>query len=102
MNPLRKDSPIFTKSLWVFGKARWLVGVLLALLGTLGTIFSVEDLNTQLRTDIPGLRCWFPVAMESSKFTIAMSPFVTVWYATICGWRAATGWKRRALRFNRW
>ena len=32
MNYLRKGSAIHTKSLWVFGKARWLVGIILSLL----------------------------------------------------------------------
>jgi tetratricopeptide (TPR) repeat protein len=78
MNFLRKGTTIQSKSLWVFGKARWVAGAILAILGTLGTLLGVPALNTQLRTDIPGIRCWFPMPMDSSKFTIVMSPFVTV------------------------
>ena len=47
-------------------------------LGAVGTFLGVPNLSNQLRTDVPGLRCWYPVPMESSKFTIVMSPFVTV------------------------
>ncbi len=78
MKTLRKGSLLHTKSLWVVGKARWLVGVTLFVLGTLGTLLGVPALSNQLRTDLPGVRCWFPVPMDSSKFTIVMSPFVTV------------------------
>ena len=78
MNYLRKGSFLHTKSLWLFGKARWLFAALLFVLGTLGTLLGVPTLGNQVRTDVPGLRCWFPVPMDSSKFTIVMSPFVTV------------------------
>jgi tetratricopeptide (TPR) repeat protein len=82
MNPFRKGSTLptklQTKSLWLFGKARWVLGATLALLGTLGTLLGVPALNTQLRTDVPGLRCWFPVPMDDANFTVVMSPFVTV------------------------
>lgn len=78
MNLFRKGSVLQTKSLWVFGKARWLVGIVLSILGIVGTMLGVPALNNQLRTDVPGLRCWFPVPMDNSKFTIVMSPFVTV------------------------
>ena len=78
MNYLRKGSFLHTRSLWIFGKARWLFAAILFVLGTLGTLLGVPSLSNQLRTDLPGLRCWFPVPMEGSKFSIAMSPFVTV------------------------
>jgi tetratricopeptide (TPR) repeat protein len=78
MKYFRKGSPLNTKSLWLYGKARWLVGIILFILGTLGTLLGVPALSSQLRTDVPGLRCWFPVPMDSSKFTIVMSPFVSV------------------------
>jgi tetratricopeptide (TPR) repeat protein len=78
MNYLRKGSHLHTKSLWVFGRARWVAGAILAILGTLGTLLGVPALNTQVRTDIPGIRCWFPMPMDGSKFTVVMSPFVSV------------------------
>lgn len=78
MNYFRKGSSLQTRSLWVFGKARWLIGVILCVLGAVGTFLGVPDLSNRLRTELPVLRCWYPVAMDSSKFTIVMSPFVTV------------------------
>lgn len=54
------------------------MGAILFVLGTLGTLLGVPALSNQLRTDLPGFRCWFPLPMDSSKFTIVMSPFVTV------------------------
>jgi tetratricopeptide (TPR) repeat protein len=75
---ISKGSLLHTRSLWVFGKARWLLGAILFVLGTLGTLLGVPALGNQLRTDVPGLRCWFPAPMDNSKFTIVMSPFVTV------------------------
>jgi tetratricopeptide (TPR) repeat protein len=78
MKHLRKGSLLRTRSFWMFGKARWLAGAILALLGTLATLLGVPELNNQIRTDLPGFRCWFPVPMDDSKFTLAMSPFVTV------------------------
>lgn len=78
MKYLRKGTPLHTKGLWVFGKTRWIFGLILSLLGLVGTLLGVPALNTQVRTDVPGIRCWFPVPMDDSKFTIALSPFVTV------------------------
>ena len=78
MNFFRKGTAIQTKSSWLLGKTRWVVGVVLALIGTVGTILGVPALGNQIRTDVPGLRCWIPVPMDSSKFTVVMSPFVTV------------------------
>jgi tetratricopeptide (TPR) repeat protein len=73
-----KGTLLRRRSLWAVGKARWIFGALLFVLGTLGTLLGVPALGKQLRTEIPGVRCWLPVPMDSSKFTIAMSPFVTV------------------------
>ena len=78
MNFIRKGTTIHTRSKWLVGKTRWAIGVVLALIGTLGTILGVPALSNQIRTEVPGLRCWMPVPMDSSKFTVAMSPFVTV------------------------
>lgn len=64
--------------LWVFGRARWLLGATLFVLGAIGALMGIPDLNAQLRSELPGLRCWVPVPMAESKFTVAMSPFVTV------------------------
>ncbi|HXF61864.1 MAG TPA: tetratricopeptide repeat protein [Caldilineaceae bacterium] len=78
LRTLLRGSLIRTRSLWIFGKARWLVGLALAALGTLGTLLGVPELNQQMRTEIPGLRCWFPVPMDDAKFTVALAPFVEV------------------------
>lgn len=78
MDIFGKGSPLRSRSLWVYGKARWLLGVILFVLGTVATFLGVPALGNQLRTDLPGMRCWFPLQMDDSKFTIAMSPFVTV------------------------
>jgi len=64
--------------LWVFGRARWLLGAVLFVLGAIGALMGIPDLNAQLRSDLPGLRCWAPVPMDDAKFTVAMSPFVSV------------------------
>ena len=34
--------------------------------------------DAQVCTDVPGLRGWFPVPMDDSKFTVVTSPFITV------------------------
>ena len=60
------------------GKARWALGLTLAVLGALGTFLGVPDLNEQMRTELPGLRCWAPAPMDNTKFTLAMSPFIVV------------------------
>lgn len=73
-----KNSWLRTRSLWAFGKARWIFGLFLLVVGTLGTLLGVPALGSQLRTDLPGVRCWLPVPMDASKFTIVMSPFVTI------------------------
>src|SRR5688572_21084255 len=78
MRYLGKGTLLRTRSLWAVGKARWIFGALLFVLGTLGTLLGVPALSNQVRTEIPGVRCWLPVPMDSAKFTIAMSPFVTV------------------------
>lgn len=54
------------------------MGLALTLVGTVGTLLGVPALGQQIRTDIPGIRCWLPVPMEEGKFTLAMAPFVTV------------------------
>jgi tetratricopeptide (TPR) repeat protein len=78
MHYFRKGSLLHTRSSWIYGKARWILGAVLFVLGTLGTFLGVPALGNQLRTEVPGLRCWLPVPMDNSKFTVAMSPFVTV------------------------
>jgi tetratricopeptide (TPR) repeat protein len=78
MRYFSKGSPLLTRSFWLFGKARWVFGLFLTVLGIVGTLLGVPDLNQQLRTDLPGLRCWFPVPMDEAKFTVAMAPFVAV------------------------
>jgi tetratricopeptide (TPR) repeat protein len=78
MRNLVGNTLLRTRSLWIFGKARWLVGLFLAALGTVASLMGIPELNQQVRTDLPGFRCWFPVPMDEAKFTVAMSPFVTV------------------------
>lgn len=63
---------------WLVGRTKWAVGLALTILGAVGTFLGVPALGQQIRTDIPGVRCWFPVPMEEGKFTLAMAPFVTV------------------------
>src|SRR5690606_28256858 len=78
MRYFTKDSWLRTRSLWAVGKARWIFGALLFVLGTLATLLGAPDLGNQLRTDLPGVRCWLRVPMDSSKFTMVMSPCATV------------------------
>lgn len=78
MNLFRRGSTLHNKSIWAFGKARWLIAAVLALLGTLGTLLTVPEMGQQMRTDIPGLRCWLPVPMDGAKFTVVMAPFTSV------------------------
>ncbi len=62
----------------LLGKARWVYGLALAILGATGTFLGVPQLNTRIRTEIPVVRCWAPVPMDNAKFTLAMTPFVVV------------------------
>jgi tetratricopeptide (TPR) repeat protein len=76
--PQVAGTPVHTRSIWVLGRARWLLGIVLTVLGTAGTLLGAPDLTNQLRAQLPGVRCWFPVPMDDARFTVAMSPFVTV------------------------
>jgi tetratricopeptide (TPR) repeat protein len=78
MRYLNKQSWIRTRTAWGVGKARWLIGLVLAALGMVGTLLGVPDLGAQVRTELPGIRCWWPVPMDDARFTVAMSPFITV------------------------
>lgn len=78
MKFLREDHPVRIKSLLWLGKARWLLGTVLFILGATATFLGVPSLSEQLRSQVPGLRCWYPVPMDDSKFNIVMTPFVTV------------------------
>lgn len=78
MKFLREDHPVRVKSLVFLGKARWALGTVLFILGAIATFLGVPNLGNQLRSQIPGLRCWYPVAMDDSQFNIVMTPFVTV------------------------
>ena len=65
----------------IVGRIRWTIGILLTLLGGLGTFLGVAEysqFDATLRTDYPGLRCWAPVPMDNTKFTLAMSPFIVI------------------------
>lgn len=62
----------------LFGKAKWGVGFILGLSGVLGTLLGVPEINQQLRTTLPLVRCWFPVPMDATRFTVVMTPLVAV------------------------
>lgn len=78
MHLLRKGSRIRKVGAWAFGKAKWGFGLGLTVLGIIGSLLGIPDLNRQVRTDVPLIRCWFPVAMDRTKFTVVMTPLVTV------------------------
>ncbi len=75
---MAKTSPTRVYTGWLVGKTKWAVGLALTILGTVGTLLGAPALGQQVRTDIPGVRCWFPVPMQEGSFTLAMAPFVTV------------------------
>lgn len=78
MRILKKDSRLRRAGSWMFGRAKWGFGLALTIMGIIGSLLGIPDLNRQVRTDVPLVRCWFPVAMDATKFTVVMTPLVTV------------------------
>lgn len=58
---------------------RWAIGVLLFLLSTTGLLLTIPDINEQLRTEAPVVRCLFPYPMDSGyRFNVVVTEFTVL------------------------
>jgi tetratricopeptide (TPR) repeat protein/ribosomal protein L34 len=58
---------------------RWAIALFLSLLGTVGLLLTIPDVNKQLRTEVPIIRCAFPYPMESGlRFNVVVTEFTVV------------------------
>lgn len=58
---------------------RWAIGVFLFLLSTTGLLLTIPDINEQLRTELPVVRCLFPYPMESGyQFNVVVTEFTVL------------------------
>jgi len=58
---------------------RWAIAAFLSLLGTVGLLLTIPDINRQLRTEIPVIRCVFPYPMESRyNFNVVVTDFTVL------------------------
>jgi hypothetical protein len=56
---------------------KWSITVFLSLLGTIGLLLTIPDVNHRLRTEVPVIRCVFPYPMDPG-FNIVVNQFTVV------------------------
>jgi tetratricopeptide (TPR) repeat protein len=58
---------------------RWAIAAFLSLLSTVGLLLTIPDINRQLRTEMPVIRCVFPYPMESRyNFNVVVTEFAVL------------------------
>jgi tetratricopeptide (TPR) repeat protein len=74
---LRMEAPPFRWPLPVRAM-RWVIAAFLSLLGTVSLLLTVPDINRQLRTEMPVIRCVFPYPMGEYGFNVAVTEFIVL------------------------
>jgi tetratricopeptide (TPR) repeat protein len=74
---LQMEAPPFRWPLSVRA-LRWVIATLLSLLSTVGLLLAIPNINRQLRTEVPVIRCAFPYPMEKYNFNVVVTDFIVL------------------------
>lgn len=75
---LAEGSPLRTYSAQFFRRTRWLLLLVITILGGTSTLLAIPETGARIRNQIPLVRCWWPVPMDSARFSMVFAPIVSV------------------------